>query len=99
MEKIHKQIQKRRKSLGFLQKDMEKLIGMRQAQYQKIEAGRNIKLRTLERILKALKLKMILVPNEELNLVMPFFDKKEHGTGTDESLSILERFRVLDDDE
>ncbi|MEA2104904.1 MAG: helix-turn-helix transcriptional regulator [Candidatus Cloacimonadota bacterium] len=100
MYKIHKQIQTRRKNLNLLQKDMEKLIGMKQAQYQKIEAGGNIKLKTLERVLKVLKLQIVLIPTEELSLVMPFLDldKTKNVQDTDDPFSILEKFQVLDDE-
>ena len=88
----------RRKQLGHSQKDMEKYIGMKQTQYHRIEAGGNAKIKTLERILKALKLKMILIPQEKLDLIIPFLTAEERQD-IEQPLSLLERYQVLDDDE
>ncbi|WP_279151322.1 helix-turn-helix domain-containing protein [Photobacterium iliopiscarium] len=52
-----------RKKLGIEQKDMYMLIGMKQQQYQRIEAGSDIKLSTLLRILEGLDLELSIVPN------------------------------------
>ncbi len=43
-------IASRRKSLGFEQKDMHMRIGMKQQQYQRIEAGNDVKLSSLLRV-------------------------------------------------
>jgi HTH-type transcriptional regulator/antitoxin HipB len=98
MFKIHEQIRVRRKSFGIRQKDMEHFIGMKQAQYQKIEAGGNAGLRTLERVLKVLKFQIVLVPEEKLDFVLSLLeeDKKESKAG--QELSLFERFQVVDDE-
>lgn len=87
----------RRKHLGISQKDMENLIGMKQTQYHRIEAGGNAKIKTLERILKVLKLKMILIPQEKSDLILPFLTGEE-SQAFKQPLSLLERFQVIDDE-
>ena len=97
MNNIYKQIRMRRKHLGISQKDFEELIDMKQTQYQRIEAGGNVKIKTLERILKILKLKMILVPQERIDIILPFLTEEE-SQGLDQPLSLLERYEVVDDE-
>lgn len=53
-----------RKRRGLSQKDMYMLIGMSQQQYQRVEAGQDLKVSTLLRILAGL--------NMELSIVDPF---------------------------
>ncbi|WP_413525171.1 helix-turn-helix domain-containing protein [Photobacterium phosphoreum] len=55
---------KQRKKLGIEQKDMYMLIGMKQQQYQRIEAGSDVKLSTLLRVLEGLDLELSIVPNK-----------------------------------
>ena len=57
-------IKKRRKELGLEQRDMLLLIGMKQQQYQRIEAGQDIKVSTLLRILEGLKLSLNVIERE-----------------------------------
>lgn len=47
-----------RKNLGIEQKDMYMRIGMKQQQYQRIEAGSDVKLSTLLRVLEGLDLEL-----------------------------------------
>ncbi|WP_068714467.1 helix-turn-helix domain-containing protein [Vibrio tritonius] len=51
-----------RKKLGIEQKDMYMRIGMKQQQYQRIEAGSDIKLSTLLRVLEGLDLELTIAP-------------------------------------
>jgi len=98
MDTIFQQIKKRRLDLNLLQSDFKKLIGMEQAQYQKIEAGGNPRLHTLQRLVKALKLDIVLVPNEKMDLVRPLIDtidKEDQLRGGPDSL--LDKFRVDDE--
>lgn len=57
-------IKKRRKELGLEQREMLLLIGMKQQQYQRIEAGQDLKVSTLLRILEGLKLSFDIIENE-----------------------------------
>ncbi len=52
----------RRKTLGIEQADMYMRIGMKQQQYQRIEAGSDIKLSTLLRVLEGLDLELAITP-------------------------------------
>ena len=98
MDTVFQQIKKRRLDLNLLQSDFKKLIGMEQAQYQKIEAGGNPRLHTLQRLVKALKLDIVLVPNEKMDLVRPLIDtidkEDQLREGPD---SLLDKFRVDDE--
>ncbi len=51
-----------RKKLDIEQKDMYMRIGMKQQQYQRIEAGSDVKLSTLLRILEGLDLELSILP-------------------------------------
>lgn len=96
MDTIYQRIKKRRLDLKLTQSDLKKLIDMEQTQYQKIEAGGNPRLHTLQRIAKALKLNIVLVPNEKMNLVRPLLEsiEKDRAGQID---SLLDKFRVDDD--
>jgi hypothetical protein len=76
---------------------MEELAGMKQTQYHRIETGGNAKIKTLERIFKVLKLKMILIPQEKRDLILPLLTDEE-SQALEQPLSLLERFQVIDDE-
>jgi len=97
MDTIYQQIKKRRLDLKLTQSDLKKLIGMEQRQYQKIEVGGNPRLHTLQRIAKALKLNIVLVPNEKMNLVRPLLESIEEKDRAGQIDSLLDKFRVDDD--
>ena len=52
----------RRKELNLEQSDMYMRIGMKQQQYQRVEAGNDVRLSTFLRILEGLDLEMDLHP-------------------------------------
>jgi len=56
------QLKARRLQLGLDQKDMKMRVGMNQQQYQRIEAGGNPRLNTLELIAEGLEAELMLVP-------------------------------------
>ncbi|MDF5056389.1 helix-turn-helix domain-containing protein [Vibrio parahaemolyticus] len=56
-----------RKKLGLEQKDMYMRIGMKQQQYQRLEAGNDVKLSTLLRVLEGLDLELAVTPKETKN--------------------------------
>lgn len=62
INEIAQRLKEQRKSLGIEQKDMYMRIGMKQQQYQRVEAGSDIKLSTLLRILEGLDLELSLAP-------------------------------------
>lgn len=57
-----------RKKLGIEQKDMYMRIGMKQQQYQRIEAGSDVKLSTLLRVLEGLDLELSIAPKGRKDL-------------------------------
>ncbi|WP_318451464.1 helix-turn-helix domain-containing protein [Photobacterium leiognathi] len=56
---------KQRKKLGIEQTDMYMRIGMKQQQYQRIEAGSDLKLSTLLRVLEGLDLELSITAKGE----------------------------------
>ncbi|WP_305462469.1 helix-turn-helix domain-containing protein [Photobacterium leiognathi] len=58
---------KQRKKLGIEQTDMYMRIGMKQQQYQRIEAGSDLKLSTLLRVLEGLDLELSITAKGEKN--------------------------------
>lgn len=68
MNLLH-QIKQRRHELGLQQKDMQLRIGMNRQQYQRIEAGGNPRLDTLELIAEGLNSELMLIPIDKLQHV------------------------------
>lgn len=64
--KLIPQIKARRLQLGLQQKEMKLRIGMNQQQYQRIEAGGNPRLETLELVAEGLEAELVLVPKDKL---------------------------------
>ncbi|WED22794.1 helix-turn-helix transcriptional regulator [Vibrio sp. JC009] len=62
IEEIAVKLTEQRKKLGIEQKDMYMRIGMKQQQYQRVEAGSDVKLSTLLRVLEGLDLELSIVP-------------------------------------
>ena len=61
---LQAQIKQRRLALGLQQTDMKLRIGMNQQQYQRIEAGGNPRLETLELIAEGLEADILLIPHD-----------------------------------
>ena len=97
MDAICRQIKKRRMDINLLQGDFKKLIGMSQTQYQRIEAGGNPKLHTLQRLLKALKLNLVLVPQEKMDFLGPLLDSVNEDYQPQGPDSLLDKFRIDDE--
>ncbi|PLR41135.1 transcriptional regulator [Chimaeribacter californicus] len=57
-------LKQRRQALALNQHDMLMKIGMTQQQYQRIEAGGDVRLSTLLRVLEGMDLELQLVPRE-----------------------------------
>ena len=85
--KLIPQIKHRRLQLGLQQKDMKLRIGMNQQQYQRIEAGGNPRLETLELVAEGLEAELVLVPKDKLLAVKALLrdGNSESGTTGDES--------------
>ena len=59
-------IEKRRRTLGLKQSDMLMKIGMSQQQYQRVEAGHDIRVSTLLRVLEGMGLELLIAPREQV---------------------------------
>ncbi|GAB7230484.1 hypothetical protein VrSk94_41790 [Vibrio rotiferianus] len=66
-----------RRKLGIEQKDMYMRIGMKQQQYQRIEAGSDVKLSTLLRVLEGLDLELSISPKKIKEHAVPIEDAFE----------------------
>lgn len=62
IEDVAQVIAQTRKRLDLEQSDMYMRIGMKQQQYQRIEAGNDVRLSTLLRVLEGLDLELKIVP-------------------------------------
>ena len=96
MDTLYQQIKKRRLDLNLLQTDFKKLIGMAQTQYQKIEAGGNPSLRTLQRLAKALKLNIVLIPDEKMDMLRSLLEGGDDVDQSNGPESLLEMYKVDD---
>lgn len=67
--KLLEQLKRRREQLGLRQEDMELRIGMKRQQYQRLEAGGNPRLNTLDLVAKGLEGEILFVPRERLHEV------------------------------
>lgn len=63
------QLKQRREQLGLRQEDMELRIGMKRQQYQRLEAGGNPRLNTLDLVAQGLEGEILFVPRERLREV------------------------------
>ena len=59
-------IEKRRRELGLKQADMLMKIGMSQQQYQRVEAGHDMRVSTLLRVLEGMGLELLIAPREQV---------------------------------
>ena len=71
LEEIALLLTEQRRKLGIEQKGMYMRIGMKQQQYQRIEAGSDVKLSTLLRVLEGLDLELSITPKEIKALSTP----------------------------
>lgn len=82
--KLIPQIKARRLQLGLQQKDMKLRIGMNQQQYQRIEAGGNPRLETLELVAEGLESELVLVPKDKLLAVKALLREGASGKSSDD---------------
>jgi len=87
--KLTPQIKVRRLQLGLQQKDMKLRIGMNQQQYQRVEAGGNSRLETLELIAEGLNAELMLIPKDKIREVKAMLaaesSKRNHASKKDET--------------
>jgi len=85
------QLKARRLQLGLGQKDMKMRVGMNQQQYQRIEAGGNPRLSTLELIAEGLEAELMLVPKDKSRAVKALLlDNGVSGSATQQQDAIDE---------
>ncbi|MFT5133536.1 MAG: transcriptional regulator with XRE-family HTH domain [Gammaproteobacteria bacterium] len=87
MSSLYEQLKQRRKALGLRQKDMLLRVGMSRQQYQRLEAGGNSRIDTLELVAKGLDMTLMLIPQEKLRAVRLILDSEESSEsgGKDEA--------------
>ncbi|OEF27729.1 helix-turn-helix domain-containing protein [Vibrio rumoiensis] len=88
IEDIAQLLIKQRKDLGMEQSDMLMRIGMKQQQYQRIEAGSDIRLSTLLRVLEGLNLELSITPKGHKpteNADVTLGEKPENGDLVDDT--------------
>lgn len=78
MSQIHQQLKQRRKAMGLRQQDMEMRIGMPRQQYQRLEAGGNPRLDSLELVAKGLNMQLMLIPDEKLRDIQNYLAGQQH---------------------
>ncbi len=76
------ELEKRRRALGLNQSDMLMKIGMSQQQYQRVEAGHDIRVSTLLRVLEGMGLELLLVPREQVRHLENVLRPGEHDYDT-----------------
>ncbi|HDN2511322.1 TPA: helix-turn-helix domain-containing protein [Providencia rettgeri] len=86
IKKIASTLIKQRKNLGLEQKDMYMRIGMKQQQYQRVEAGNDIKLSTFLRVLEGLDLALSIVQKDSNKTSLQFNAEKTHLPDDQEDL-------------
>ena len=75
---LSSELEKRRRALGLNQSDMLMKIGMSQQQYQRVEAGHDIRVSTLLRVLEGMGLELLLAPRERVRHLENMLRPGEH---------------------
>ena len=76
------ELEKRRRALGLNQSDMLMKIGMSQQQYQRVEAGHDIRVSTLLRVLEGMGLELLLATREQVRHLENMLRLGEHDYDT-----------------
>ncbi len=87
LTEVSDELRKQRKSLSMNQKDMLMKIGMSQQQYQRIEAGGDLRVSTLMRILEGMGLELVLAQSDrvgKMERVLEVSDKWNDNQRRDE---------------
>jgi len=77
--KLIPQLKARRLQLGLQQKNMKLRIGMNQQQYQRVEAGGNPRLETLELVAEGLEAELMLIPKDKIRAVKTLLSEEKMG--------------------
>ena len=79
LNELSTELEKRRRHLALNQTDMLMQIGMSQQQYQRIEAGSDMRVSTLLRILEGMGLKLLLIPRERDRQIEKMLKSADYG--------------------
>lgn len=77
--RLLEQLKQRREQLGLRQEDMELRIGMKRQQYQRLEAGGNPRLNTLDLVAQGLEGEILFIPREHLREVKALLQQSLKG--------------------
>ena len=95
LTEVSDELRKQRKSLSMNQKDMLMKIGMSQQQYQRIEAGGDLRVSTLMRILEGMGLELMLAPSDRVGQMEGVLNVSEERndihSGDEYSASLTDR--------
>ena len=81
LAELSEALREQRKHLALNQKDMRMRIGMSQQQYQRIEAGADLRVSTLMRVLEGMGLELIVRPAGQV----------DYAVGADKEPSVVVR--------
>jgi len=80
--RLLEQLKQRREQLGLRQEDMELRIGMKRQQYQRLEAGGNPRLNTLDLVAQGLEGELLFIPQEKLREVKALLQQALNESST-----------------
>ena len=96
---IHETIRARRLALGLTQIEAARRSGIQQRQVSTFERGGDVTLSTLLKLAQALDVEILPVPREDTAKVESLPKAKRESAPSDFPPSLLDRYRVKDDDE
>ncbi len=97
--KIHETIRARRLALGLSQIEAARRSGIQQRQVSLFERGGDVTLSTFLKLAQALDVELVPVPREDAAKVESRLKSKREPALSAKSPSLLERYRVNDDEE
>ncbi|WP_445004322.1 helix-turn-helix domain-containing protein [Halomonas mongoliensis] len=74
---LHDELKRRRRELGFTQATVAERVGMTRQQYQRLEAGGNPRLDTLELAADGLNARLMLIPIDKWYQVQALLEEGE----------------------
>ncbi|MDR5893390.1 helix-turn-helix transcriptional regulator [Halomonas mongoliensis] len=77
---LHDELKRRRRELGFTQATVAERVGMTRQQYQRLEAGGNPRLDTLELAADGLNARLMLIPIDKWYQVQALLEEGEGGS-------------------
>jgi transcriptional regulator with XRE-family HTH domain len=96
---IHETIRARRLALGLSQIEVARRSGIQQRQVSLFERGGDVTLSTLLKLAQALDVELLPVPREDIAKVESLLQTKREPPLSISPPSLLDRYRVKDDEE